>query len=172
MISTSMRISGMPSLRFPAAFALAIGACQPALLVPSTHRAAGGLVAHDTDWPPHQRGRGYIPELPFLSGDIDFFDLAAIYAGAPFEGRCSPIPEGTWRNVAAQMRERYACEDFAELAAEPSVSPALAACANELFSVGLLTSCSELSVYGEYRSPSCDAAQSAFSNRHTSCYQQ
>jgi hypothetical protein len=169
MICASMQTLYVPHHTFAVAFALTSCACQPAQLDPSEHQAAGHVPAHDTDQPAHQRGRGYIPELPFVSGDIDFFDLAAIYAGAPFEGRCSPFPEGTWRNVAAQMREQFNCEPPAPEAVDPTVSADLAACANELFSVGLRSACSDLSAFGGYQSPSCDASWSAYGNRYSYC---
>ena len=157
------------SQRVAVVFTLAACACEPAPVEPPEYRRPSAPTAQDTGRSAQQRGRPYNPDLPFTSGEIDFFDLAAIYAGAPFEGRCSPFPEGTWRNVAAQMREQFNCEPPAPEAVDPTVSADLAACANELFSVGLRSACSDLSAFGGYQSPSCDASWSAYGNRYSYC---
>ena len=153
------------SQRMAVVFTLAACACEPAPVQPPEYRRPSAPTAQDTGRSAQQRGRAYNPDLPFTSGEIDFFDLAAIYAGAPFEGRCSPFPEGTWRNVAAQMRERFDCGPLTRAAAEPSVSADLAACANELFSVGLESTCSDFGAFGGYRSIRCDASWSAYWQR-------
>jgi hypothetical protein len=169
MMITSTHTMPTPTQWVAIAFAVSSCALEPPLHERPSQPVPMAPCAHDKEHPAHLRARQYDSRAPFSSGEIDFFDLAAIYAGAPFEGRCSPFPEGTWRNIAGRMREQFDCESLGRAAAEPSVSAQLATCANELFSAGLQSTCSDFSAFGGYRSPQCDAAWSAYWSAGPDC---
>jgi hypothetical protein len=81
---------------------------------------------------------------PFACGDLDFYDLEALYAAGSVEGRCSDVAVGTWRAVASSLREHAPCPAAAErIATDPQLACAIAECGNLLLSLGANTSCSD-----------------------------
>lgn len=98
---------------------------------------------------------------PFECGELDYFDLDALYAGGAIEGRCSDVPVGTWRAVAAHLREHVPCPKLDErVAADPQLACDLAECGNLLLKAAARTSCSDFS--GAWEDGESDACFNAY----------
>jgi hypothetical protein len=88
---------------------------------------------------------------PFACGDLDFYDLDALYAGGAVEGRCSDVAVGTWRAVAAHLRKHAPCPGSAErIAADPKLACDIAVCGNFLLSLGADVSCSDFAHISDF----------------------
>jgi hypothetical protein len=100
---------------------------------------------------------------PFACGDLDFYDLDALYAGGAVEGRCSDVAVGTWRAVAAHLRKHAPCPGSTErIAADPQLACDVAECGNLLLSLGEEGSCSDFApVYDFGENTACDDAVDA-----------
>jgi hypothetical protein len=94
-----------------------------------------------------QRGGRPEPTAPFTCGEIDAYDLAAIMGGGPFEERCSDVAEGTWREVAAYLRENAPLDTTEPALLDPSFECTLASCANLLFESAARSTCGDVSPY-------------------------
>ncbi len=98
---------------------------------------------------------------PFACGELDFYELDALYAGGAIEGRCSDVPVGTWRTVAAYLREHVPCPKLDErVAADPQLACDLAECGNLLLKAAARTSCSDFS--GAWEDGESDACFNAY----------
>jgi hypothetical protein len=88
---------------------------------------------------------------PFACGDLDFYDLDALYAGGAVEGRCSDVAVGTWRAVAAHLREHAPCPTAADrIAADPQLACDIAECGNLLLRLGANGSCADFAPALDY----------------------
>jgi hypothetical protein len=98
------------------------------------------------------------PAHPFACGEIDFHGLAALYAGGPFEERCSDVPDGTWIELAEYLREHFPC-NYAELAmTDRAVACDVAACANSLVDSAARSTCDDFGPFLNEWSDACERA--------------
>jgi hypothetical protein len=103
------------------------------------------------------------PAYPFACGEVDFYELAALSAGAPFEARCSDVAIGTWLDVAAYLRENAAVDAADAALDDPALACTLASCANILVDTAARSTCDDFSPYIAGRfAAECDAAWRAW----------
>jgi hypothetical protein len=101
-----------------------------------------------------QRG-GRDPAYPFACGEVDLYDLAALFSGGTFEERCSDVAEGTWVEVAGYLREHVPC-NYAELAmTDRAVACDVAACANSLVDSAARSTCDDFGPFVSEWSDEC-----------------
>lgn len=95
-------------------------------------------------------------QTAFTCGELDLYDLDAIVSGGAFEGKCTDVPVGTWRRVAADLRAATQCDRGADYEPDPREACDIAGCANSLFAGAAAATCADLTAFAEaFLAPEC-----------------
>ena len=109
-------------------------------------------------------------QAPFTCGDVDLYDIDAILSGGALEGKCSDVPIGTWRRIAADLREATRCDHAPDYVPDPDEACDIAACANSLYAGAAASTCDDFTALDEaMRSPPCGPFFVVYSYRLLPC---
>lgn len=108
--------------------------------------ALGGACG-DPNRAPRSNAHSAVGRVAFSCGELDLYDLDAIMSGGAFEGLCSDVPVGTWKQVAADLRAATTCDHQGDYVPDPDEACDIAACANRLMDGAAASTCEDFSAF-------------------------